>query len=147
LLVQPFGIYFHLGMTEGLFLCALLGAFLAAAKRRPWALAFCATVLVLTRPNGLFLLPVFIVYAHEAEGHSWASLWKKRMDVAWRSWPLLIPVAAFLGWCFHQWKMTGDPFAFSAAQAGWGRRFTWPFMGFFNAGDPATQFDSWFSLG
>lgn len=147
LLSQPFGIYFHLGMTEALFLCALLGCFLAVKKRWPWGLAFCASILVLTRPNGLFLLPVLVLYANELDGNPVSSLWRDPMGAFQRSWPLLFPLAAFAGWCILQWHMTGEPFAFSAAQAGWGRSLTWPFKGFFNAGDLATQFDSWFTIG
>ena len=146
LLLQPFGIYFHLGMTEALFLCALLGAFYSVARHSSMGLAVCSTALVLTRPNGLFLLPVLLVYAVEVDGARIDDIWRKPYRWLKRSWPLAFPVMAFAAYGVFQWDRTGDPFAFSSAQAGWGRSFTWPFMGFFNGGDIATQFDSWYTL-
>ena len=146
LLLQPFAIYFHLGMTEALFLCALLGAFLSVAKHSAAGLALCTTALVLTRPNGLFLLPVLLVYALEVDGGRIHDLWRRPTYWLKRLWPLALPVIAFAAYGVFQWKRTGDPFAFSSAQAGWGRSFTWPFTGFFNGGDIATQFDSWYTL-
>ena len=146
LLLQPFGIYFHLGMTEGLFLAALLGSFLSVAKRSWIGLAICATTLVLTRPNGLFLLPVFLLFAAEVDGVDLLSSLKRPGYWIKRAAPLLFPVMAFAAYCVFQWQRTGDAFAFSSAQAGWARSFTWPFEGFFNGGDIATQFDSWYTL-
>lgn len=146
ILLQPFGIYFHLGMTEALFLSALLGSFLSIAKRSPAGLAFCATALVLTRPNGLFLLPVLMFYVMEVDSSRIDDLWRRPLHWVKRLWPLVFPVIAFVAYGVFQWKRTGDPFAFSSAQAGWDRSFTWPFVGFFNGGDIATQFDSWYAL-
>lgn len=42
--------------------------------------------------------------------------------------------------------MTGTPFAFSEAQAGWNRTISWPWEGLFASGDFATQFESWYTL-
>ncbi|HMN06987.1 MAG TPA: hypothetical protein PKD45_14815 [Flavobacteriales bacterium] len=147
LLLQPFGIYFHLGMTEGLFLCALLGAFLSIHRGSAWVLALCATALVLTRPNGLFLLPILLVYLIERDGSEWSVLWERPLVILSKAWPLTLGVVAYGAWCLYQWRMTGTPFAFLAAEAGWGRGFTWPWAGLFSAGDTATQADSWLSLG
>lgn len=146
LLLQPFGIYFHLGMTEALFLCALLGAFLSIAKRSGAGLALCATALVLTRPHGIFLLPVLLVYALEVDGARIHDIWERPFHWMNRLWPLVFPVVAFAVYGVFQWQRTGDLFAFSSAQAGWGRSLTWPYTGFFNGGDIATQFDSWYTL-
>lgn len=145
LFLQPFGIYFHLGMTEALFLSALLGAFIAIEERSGFALAVSTAILVLTRPNGLFMLPVLLVYMAEKEGDV-ALLWKRPRILLLRFWPMVFPLLAFVAYCAFQWSLTRNAFAFSAAQAGWGRHFTWPHTGFFNAGDIATQFDSWFTL-
>ncbi len=146
LLCQPFGIYFHLGMSEGLFLCALLGSFFSIATRSSIGLAVSATALVLVRPNGLFLLPVLMIYAAEADQLGWRAVIRRPASWIGRIWPLAFPVLAFFGYSVFQWTRTGNPFAFSAAQAGWGRSFTWPFAGFFNGGDFATQFDSWYTV-
>jgi Gpi18-like mannosyltransferase len=145
LFLQPFAIYFHLGMTEALFLSALLGAFLAIEERSGFALALSTTILVLTRPNGLFMLPVLLVYMAEKAGDV-ALLWKQPRILLARVWPMAFPLLAFAAYCAFQWSQTGNAFAFSTAQAGWDRHFTWPHAGFFNAGDVATQFDSWFTL-
>lgn len=146
LLLQPFGIYFHLGMTEGLFLAGLLGSFLSVAQRSWIGLAVCSTVLVLTRPNGLFLLPVLMLFAAEVDGMDLRGSLQRPAYWLKRGAPLIVPLLAFAVYSVFQWHRTGDPFAFSTAQAGWGRSFTWPWTGFFNAGDVATQFDSWYTL-
>lgn len=147
LLLQPFGIYFHLGMTESLFFIGLLGAFLSITERSWAGSALSSTVLVLTRPNGLFLLPVLLLYAAERDGSDPRSILREPRAWFKRGAPLLVALAAFMLYCGYQWQHTGRPFAFSAAQAGWNRRFGWPFAGFFNAGDIATQFDSWYTIG
>lgn len=147
LLLQPFGIYFHLGMTEALFLCALLGALLSVRRGNTMGLIIGATLLVLTRPNGIYLLPVLVAYQIGQNGGGWSDLWKKPLSTWGRSWPLIFPVLAYAAWCGYQWAKTGTPFASLAAQAGWDRGLTWPWAGFFNAGDQATQFDSWFTIG
>ena len=146
LFMQPFGIYFHLGMTEGLFLAALLGSFISVANRSWIGLAVCTTALVLTRPNGLFLLPVLLLFAAEVDGMDSRSSLNRPEYWIKRAAPLLFPVTAFAAYCVFQWQRTGDAFAFSSAQAGWARSFTLPFEGFFNGGDIATQFDSWYTL-
>lgn len=146
LFLQPFGIYFHLGMTESLFFVGLLWAFLSVTERSRTGLTFSSSILVLARPNGLFLLPVLLVYAMECDKVDKWSAWRR--SSFWKYWlpPFSVPIVLFAAYGIYQWKHTGDPFAFSAAQAGWGRHFTWPFMGFFNAGDMATQFDSCYTI-
>ncbi|MCB0794531.1 MAG: hypothetical protein KDB88_07315 [Flavobacteriales bacterium] len=147
MLLQPFGIYFHLGMSEPLFLVGLLGSFLAVARGSALGLALMGTILVLSRPNGLFLLPGLVLYSLEQEGQgSVREILSHPVHALHKALPLVVPILAFMCYCAYQWSTTGDPLAYLSAQAGWGRRFTHPFSGFFNAGDPATQFDSWYTI-
>jgi hypothetical protein len=46
----------------------------------------------------------------------------------------------------YQYQMTGNYMAFGAAQAGWGRRFMFPFMAFFREGDVRMQFNSVYTI-
>ncbi len=147
LLCFPFGIYVHLHMTEALYCIALMGSFLAVAKRLWFWSCLCMSMLVLARPNGaIMLLPIGLFILH-SEGIAIADMWKERTRLLRAGWPLVFPVAVLAGYCAYQWSMTGTPFAFMAAEKGWGRHFTWPWMGFFRGGDLATQFESWYSLG
>ncbi len=147
MLCFPFGIYAHLHMTEALYAMALMGAFLAAAERKPLLLAFAASALVLVRPNGaIMLLPILLVIIDRA-GIPLRKLFTERERALRVIWPLAFPVLAVAGYCWYQWQMTGTPFAFMEAERGWGRHFTWPFMGFFRSGEIATQFESWYAIG
>ena len=52
----------------------------------------------------------------------------------------------FLIYGLYQYKMTGEFFAFSIAQAGWYREPTIPILAFFRRGDFATQFNSVYTI-
>ncbi|QQR84870.1 MAG: hypothetical protein IPJ76_09565 [Flavobacteriales bacterium] len=146
LLSFPMAMYLHVYYTEALFLLLLMGVF-AFAQRKWWT--WCATslaLLVLVRPNGLFAVPALLLYVQEQEGLRWErALTDKRMML--RLARVLLPAATvWAAYAVFQWHCTGSAFAFSLAQAGWGRGTTWPFMGFFRSGDVATQVESWYTI-
>ncbi len=146
LLLFPMAIYFHVHYTEALFLLALAGAFLSVARGRSgWAAAACGA-LVLVRPNGLLCLLPIALFAVEHAGLEWKQVRARPGELVRRLLFLLPALLAFAGYGLYQWSMTGTPFAFSAAQAGWGRQLMWPFLAFFRSGDTATQIESVYTL-
>lgn len=146
LLLFPVAVHFHVYYTEALFLLALAGAFLAVRSGRPWWAAVACAALVLVRPNGLLCLLPIAVFALECAGMRWRQA-LSRPGRTMRQLLFLLPaLLAFAGYGLYQWSMTGTPFAFSAAQAGWGRQLMWPFLAFFRSGDMATQIESVYTL-
>ncbi len=143
----PAGIYFHVYYTEALFIALMMAAFLAV-QRGAWAWAAAtAALLVLVRPNGMVLLLPLALFAWERKGPAWKELLHLPPRAA-RSVLFLLPaVVAFVTFTIYQWHHTGTPFAFAAAQAGWGRSLTWPFHAFFRSGDVATQVESVYTIG
>lgn len=146
LLVFPMAMYLHVYYTEALFLLLLMGAF-ASAQRKRWS--WCATataLLVLVRPNGLFALPALGLFIVEQDGLRWSRVLTDRRTLLRGAGVLLPAVLVWTAYAVFQWQRTGSAFAFSLAQAGWGRGPTWPFMAFFRSGDEATQIESWYTL-
>lgn len=142
----PMAMYLHVYYTEGLFLLLLMGGF-ASAQRKRWA--WCATamaLLVLVRPNGLFALPALALFIAEQEGLGLKSMFSDRCALTRIAGVLFPAVLAWAAYAGFQWYCTGSAFAFSLAQAGWGRETTWPFMAFFRSGDVATQAESLYSI-
>ncbi len=142
----PFSIYFHLHMSEGLYALLLMGSFLAVSRRSSSWLMISSSLMVLARPNGLVMLLPLALFICEREGITFRSFWHERVRVIKALLPLAAGALAFAAYGVYQWRMTGTPFAFSKAEEGWGRHLTWPFMGFFNGGDIATQFESWYTI-
>ena len=119
----PTAYFFSLPLTESLFLFLSLAAFLGALRERWWLAGLCGGLAALTRvPGALLLLPVLVI------------AWQKR--ARWHAlWLLLVPAGtgAFMAFLYAR---TGDPLAFRAAHAGWGRGLTWvwtPIVRFFSA--------------
>lgn len=144
-LCWPFGLFLFVHYSDALYLALACTSLLAIGRNRLGIAALCLALLVLTRPNGLFFVPVGLLYytaRHPVMG-------KERWSVAEiRSAGLLLiaPAVSFAAWCAYQWHATGDAFAFSTAQAGWGRRWSWPWESLFNSGGFAPQFESWYTL-
>ncbi len=125
LLVAPYGFYFSIPYTEGLFAAAAMGVLLARQLRLPLLAALFAAAGSATRPTGVILS--LLVVADQA-----AAFWRRRGE---RPRMLVLaevlpPVAlcglglsAFMAW--QAWTL-GDPFAFSRVQAIWDRRWLGP---------------------
>ncbi|MBI5526325.1 MAG: hypothetical protein HY897_08315 [Deltaproteobacteria bacterium] len=119
LLVFPGSVFLSAFYSEGLFLCGAAGSFFWFFKRRWLLCGLFGALAVLSRSAGILLFPVFaaaLAYdiARRRDRFDWAMLWL-----------LLIPAAlgAYMA-ALH--AAVGDPFAFVAAQRGWGRTFTFP---------------------
>jgi Gpi18-like mannosyltransferase len=127
LVLFPFHFYFSMYYTEALYLLLLIGAFYFILKERMVAFSVVASLMVLTRPNGLFmLLPLFLFFTERHPEFNFPMILKL---TAKRVLPLLyflIPVLAFVGYCIYLKFMTGDFFAYKTAQAGWCRETVFP---------------------
>ena len=105
LLVFPTGYFLHIGYTESLFLALVLGCLLAARKQA-WAIAGVLGVLAcMTRVNGLLLVPTLMM-----EG--WLQ-YRQTRRIDWRWLWIATPCLGFLAYLFLNYRVTGDPFAFS----------------------------------
>ncbi|MDX6256423.1 MAG: hypothetical protein QOJ11_2757 [Frankiales bacterium] len=125
LLAGPYSIFLVSSYSEGPFLAAALGAWVAAKADR-WAIASaCAAMAAFTRISGLFLacgLVVLFVHSRATQRKSWQAT-----HVAALSAPFLAVVGYFT-WLHHN---TGDWLAwFHAERLGWGRHAVTPVRAF-----------------
>ena len=153
LIVLPFHYYFSMIYTESLFFILLLLAFIAILKNKLYFLPIILSALVLTRPNGLFMLIPLFVFALEKDvilkqSLSWKNLVEKetlKKSVHLSKYFVAGPIV-FIAWLFYQKLNTNEFFAFSIAQRGWYREFMFPILAFFRRGDFATQFNSIYTI-
>lgn len=136
--------------TEALFFTFLLFSFIAIHNKKHFYLSLLLVPLILLRPNGLILLvPLFLYFL---EQNMLIEKWKLNWNLLFSKKKLLLASAfisgpiAFAAYSWYQYKMTGYPFAFSIAQAGWYREFMFPLLAFFRKGDLATQFNSIYTI-
>lgn len=125
----PFAFYISMGMTEGMFLTLLMATFIGVHNKNILLMAVCGALLVLVRPNGIVMALPLGLYFIEKHVFSGKWRWPKKAD-----WTKLLPAFSllsmpliFLAYCFYLKEMTGDFFAFSTAQAGWGKYLANPF--------------------
>lgn len=143
LIFFPFGFYFSMFYTEGLFVLLLILSMILVLQKE-WVLFYLTSgLMVLTRPNGfvtLLVLMVFIVEFSEGSHFSVNGLRSflkenvRKLNVAnMRTALHLIPaVCFFVGYCTYLYFMTGDFFAFKTAQRGWCKEITVPLTPFGN---------------
>jgi Gpi18-like mannosyltransferase len=144
-LLWPFCLFIYVHYSDALFLALACATLVAIARKRTGLAALCSALLVLTRPNGLLFIPVVLLY-HLARHPVQADGRRHIQGVRPLLLLLLAPAMTFALWCGYQWHATGDLFAFSTAQAGWGRHWSWPWESLFNSGGFAPQFESWYTL-
>ena len=72
-----------MGYTEGIALCAMLGA-IVAARRRAWAVvAACGLVAGLARPTGVLLgVPLAVIALDGLRGAGWGERWRRALATA-----------------------------------------------------------------
>lgn len=122
LLIFPTAYFLHIGYTESLFLALVLGCFLAARKQA-WAIAGVLGVLAcMTRVNGLLLVPTLAVEA-------WLQ-YRQTRRIDWRWLWIGAPGLGFLAYLFLNYRVTGDPFAFSPImEEHWYKKIAPPWVG------------------
>ncbi len=104
------------GYPEALFILLAILSFLSARKRYWLPAAVFASLLVLTKPYGIFILPALLV--EYTEGFAW----QVRKAVSSLRWLFLtLPLFAWLGFVYFNYLKFGHPFAFFEAQQTWGR--------------------------
>ncbi len=127
----PFAWFFSAIYTEALFLVGAAGAF-HHCRRREWLKAGAWGLLVgLTRPNGCFLsiplgilaitpwLPTWIAGGsaeHNPSQRDMKTLWSALCAAA-------MPGIGVLLYSAYLWRLTGDPLAWAAGHAAWGREY------------------------
>lgn len=145
LLLFPFHFYFSMFLTEAPFFAFLIGAFYAIQQKRLFLASLLLIPLVLIRPNGLLMLfPLYLFYLEQKEIPVFQ--FYKYKD-SFRAMIIGIPALLFFaGYLFYQYKMTGHFMAFSAAQKGWNKTFTFPLFSLFRQGGLNAQFTSWYVI-
>ncbi len=141
-LLFPFTLHFYFLYTESLFFTLMIASFLFLSKKQWWQFAISSSLLVLTRPNGIFLMLPFILFMLEQEGTiSFDSI--KRALKTTRYYIVLVMPFVFFLWLVYQKQITGKYFAFKFAQeTGWYKTFVFPLWELFKNGKPLDQFIS-----
>ncbi len=122
LFILPTAYFLHIGYTESLFLALAFGCLLAARQQQWWLAGLLGAAASLTRVNGLLLLPVLLVEAlHQfsfTRRWHWQWLWSGAV------------VLGFAAYLLLNYRVTGDPFAFSKiVEQHWYKSLTWPWVG------------------
>ncbi|HYJ06643.1 MAG TPA: hypothetical protein VEX43_16020 [Chthoniobacterales bacterium] len=122
LFIFPTAYFLHIGYSESLFLALVVGCLLAA-RTQSWALAgLLGALACLTRVNGLLLVPTLLLEA-------WLQYrTTRRFDWRW----LWIAAAGlgFAGYLLLNYRVTGDPFAFTAImEKQWYKKLAPPWLG------------------
>lgn len=122
LYILPTAYFLHIGYTESLFLALAFGCLLAGRQQQWWLAGLLGAAASLTRVNGLLLLPVLLV---EALHQFWLT---RRWHWQWL-WSGAV-VVGFAGYLLLNYRVTGDPFAFSEiVKQHWYKSLTWPWVG------------------
>ncbi len=126
----PFALFFGAIYTESLFLLGATGAFYHFTKRQFGRAALWGLLVGLTRPNGFLLsaalgvlavspwLPPILVRPTDRADPP------PRRDALFQALAAAaMPGAGMLLYSAFLWRLTGDPFAWAAGHAAWGRKY------------------------
>jgi Gpi18-like mannosyltransferase len=148
LILFPFHYYFSMYYSESLYLALLLGSFLSIKNSRFLLLAILLPLLVLVRPNGVFMLiPLFIYFFEIHYALNINVMFDKPITrlVQITKKPLkeYLPLLAFISGplaliCYgvYLYYMTGDFFAYITARRGWCLYSTFPW-------EPILKMSNW----
>jgi hypothetical protein len=125
LCIFPTAFFFFAAYNESLYLLLAAGTFLALEHERWWLAGLLGLLAALTRSIGILLV---VPYLYE--------LWLRRertlahMPAILKSLLpcILIPLGTGI-YALYCWRTFGNPLAFAAVQAHWGRQTTWPWVG------------------
>ncbi len=112
LFLWPLGWMLYAPYSEGLFLLFVALSFLWMMDRRWWAASLAASAAVLTRQQGIFLLPA-LLFAF------WRAVEEDGGPRLRQAWPvLLLPLLALGGWItYRTYRLDGSHFDFSSPHA------------------------------
>ena len=146
----PFSFYYSMFYTEAVFMTFTIFSFICIHYKRYLFLSLLLIPLTLIRPNGIIILiPLYLYFLEQKKIIQHINIdWKRLLDkknILQSLFFISAPVT-FFAYAFYQYEMTGYPFAFSIAQAGWYKELTFPLFSLFRRGDVATQFNSVFAI-
>ncbi|HEY0752624.1 MAG TPA: mannosyltransferase family protein [Ktedonobacteraceae bacterium] len=129
----PTAFFFFAGYNESLFLF-LSCSTLFALRRQRWLLAGAFGLLAaLTRSAGLLLVLPYLYELWNARDQSQADLGSLLKNSFLKALPLLLIPLGTLLYSLYCWRHFHDPLAFATVQKYWGRAFSWPWMGLYDA--------------
>ncbi len=113
LALSPYNIYFMAVYTESLFLCLMLGFWLAAQSKRWVWMGLIGCAMSLTHPNGVLI--GFFAF--------WFMLddYRKNHPSLWNYWPIVLIPLGLLSYMVFLYFEMGDPLAFVHYQIYWQR--------------------------
>jgi hypothetical protein len=115
----PFAIFYGAFYTESFFLLGAVGAMHELRAGRPAAAGFFGLLAGLTRPNGFLLaIPLLVLCARRLDG---GRVWSTR--AASMALAATMPVAGLAIYSAYLAAVTGNPLAWYAQHAAWGRTF------------------------
>ncbi len=125
LAVAPMSLFLGVAYSESLFLALAVGCFYAAERGRLGGAAALAGLALLTRAQGMALLPALALLS-----------WRERPSSARTLGLLAAPLALFLVYPLTLWIWVGEPLAFLHAESQWDRHVSWlgPLGGLLQAG-------------
>jgi hypothetical protein len=114
----PFAVYFSAPYSEGLFLLAICGLFLAMHEQRFGSAAAWGLAAGLIRPNGwLLAVPVFLLAFYRQPWPATTREWLRR------ALPIVAPGVGVLLFSAYLYVQFGDPLVWMKGQVAWGRVF------------------------
>ena len=115
----PYALFFGGVMTESLFFLTTAAALWYIRRHRWWTAGVWGVLAALTRMHGLLLIGAA---GAELVEHLGSFRWRAIL----RTLPaLLLPALGTLGYLALNWRVTGDPFAFTEMQKHWSQGFCW----------------------
>jgi len=117
LAAYPFALFYGAVYTESLFLLGAAGAFYHFRHGELGRAALWGVVVGLTRPNGFFLCLPLAICALERQPAGERRLSLKDMAAA------AAPLGGVLLYSLYIWRLTGNPVAWAAGHAAWGRTY------------------------
>lgn len=124
--IYPFNVWYTAQYSEGVFGVLLVSVLLAMQRRAiPWAAFFCC-LLSLSRPTGFVASALIAGWwtIRQVNLKTISTTWKNLLAPIQESALLLSAAGAGLSiYVFYLLHLTGDGFAFSHVEVGWGRHF------------------------
>jgi hypothetical protein len=117
LAAYPFALFYGAIYTESLFLAGTAGAFYHFRREELGRAALWGLVVGLTRPNGFFLCVPLAICAIERQWSSGRRITPAAIAAA------AAPVGGVLLYSLYIWQLTGNPLAWAAGHAAWGRTY------------------------
>ncbi len=151
LILFPFSFYFSMFYTESIYLFLVLICFISVRLNQGYWLSFFLVPLVLIRPNGIFVtIPLYIYFLEQNNIVNFFNInWKAVIskDILIKSFHFISAPLAFFSYLIFQYIHTGYFFAFSIAQVGWFKKWTFPLYTLLDYSSFAKSFNSYYTFG